>query len=99
MEDRPSNRLTGVDRALEMRSQSSSVATSELVVHSFADVIQEDNNAMFVGGRRVSGVRRTRYSQSEHSRKWRKVGLFVLRSLKLLVLLILYFVVKHFSVS
>ena len=52
-----------------------------------------------MGGRRVSGVRRTRYSHTEHRERWDKVGRFIMQSLKLLVLLILLLVVRSFELE
>ena len=54
---------------------------------------------MYMGGRRISGVRRTRYSHTEHRERWDKVGRFIMQSLKLLVLLILLLVVRSFELE
>ena len=61
---------------------------------NFADLIAAESNAVVIGGRRMSGIRRTRYSHVEHFRAWEKIARFIVNVIKISVLLILYIVVK-----
>ena len=87
-----------VDNAMAMRSNTSSLAEPEALV-SFAEVLSADRSRLFVGGHRVSGVRRSQYSYREHFQAWNKVLRTVVNLLKLLTLLIVYFIVKHIEVT
>ena len=66
---------------------------------SFAEVLRTDATSMYVGGRRISGVRRASYSYSTHFRARSKIIKTVLNGLKLLVILAIYIIVDSVSVS
>ena len=54
---------------------------------------------MYLGGRRVSGVTRHRYSYTEHFKMAKKVLFFIVELIKILFLAILYLIVKHINVE
>lgn len=89
---------TRIDQAIEMITPSSSVAGS-MVVTNFSEVLQNDANSIFVGGRRVSGVRRTRYSYSQHFQAWNKVLRSIIHIAKLFAFIVPYLIVKHADVT
>ena len=66
---------------------------------NFADLLAAENNAVFMGGRRVSGITRTRYSYAAHFKAWQKVLRFIGNMLKIFVLVILYLIVRHIEVK
>lgn len=67
-----------------------SIATSDIL--NFADLIAQDD--LLLAGRRVSGIRRTRYSYTEHFNAWKKFGRFAINILKLFILVFAYLLVK-----
>ena len=52
-----------------------------------------------MGGRRVSGISRTRYSYAAHFKVGQKVLRFIVNVLKISVLVILYLVVRNIEIK
>ena len=87
-----------IDHALEMQRSNIGSHHSESGTN-FADLLAAESNAVVIGGRRMSGIRRTRYSHVEHFKAWEKVVRFIVNVIKISVLLILYIVVKNLEVA
>ena len=86
-----------IDNALEARSMPGSVASTSGT--NFADLLANESNAVFVGGRRLSGISRTRYSYTEHFKVGQKVLRFVVTILKIFILVILYVIVRNIEIK
>jgi len=87
-------RIEFAGRVVSSRNQEESPS-----VHNFGDLLAHEDNSIFMGGRRVSGMRRGRYSYSEHFNAAKKFARFAINILKLFILVIIYIVVTQIDVK